>query len=80
MKTLKEVLDNKEPFNLSNKNTLKYNAVLCDPELIKKEGGEIIYSIYKIDEKRNTAWGLNRNAWGDIKSYKLNTNDLKPYN
>lgn len=80
MKNLKEHLIDGEPFKLSKEGELKYNAVVSDPEIIKKEGGAVIYSIFKIDEKTNSAWGENRNAWGVLKTYLLNTNDIAPLN
>lgn len=79
MKTLKTILENNEPFALSNENELKYNTVVCNQDIIKKEGGACIYSVYKVDQRENTAWGKNKNAWGVEMVYKLNTNDLTTY-
>jgi len=79
MSNLKQHLENKKPFILSEYGNIKYNAVLSDKEQIKKEGGKVIYSIYFIDERTNTAKGQNRNAWGVIHDYILNTNDISIY-
>lgn len=79
MKTIKQLLQDGGTFTLSPENEIKYNAVVCDPNLIKKDGGSVIYSVYKIDERTNTAWAYNRNAWGQDKIYILNTNDIAPY-
>lgn len=75
--TIKQILDKGINFELSNN---KYNAVLCNEELIKKEGGAILYRVYKIDERTNTAHCTNTNAWGKVTEYRINTNDIKPYN
>lgn len=77
MKTLSQILESGEAFELSE---TKYNAVSCNPEHIKKDGGAVIYKIYKISDDNRTAHGYNTNAWGDVKSYVLDTRDIAPYN
>lgn len=75
MKTLKDILNNKENFDLSE---TKYNVVIFKPEQIKKEGGAVIYRVYKISDNNETAHATNTNAWGVTTDYLLNTEDLKP--
>jgi hypothetical protein len=75
-KTIKQILEEGGNFELSDK---KYNAEVCNPDIIKKDGGACLYRVYKIDEKTNTAFCINTNAWGRDVNYKVNTSDLTPY-
>lgn len=77
MKTIKKILEEGGIFELSDS---KYNAVVCNTEIIRKDGGACLFRVYKIDEKTNTAFCTNTNAWGQDKNYQVNTSNLTPYN
>jgi hypothetical protein len=65
MKNLLEILqENPNALTLSEKDVIRYNAVLSNPAEIKEQGGPVLYSVYEIDIANNAFKAQNRNAWG----------------
>lgn len=71
-------MKNTNDFILSEKGNIKYNAVLINPEKIKKEGGAVLYSIYEING--DSFHAENRNAWGMTLYCSGVLTDVEPYN
>lgn len=68
-----------QAITLSEKDVVKYNAVLSNPQEIKKQGGQVVFSIYEVDVKNDSFRAQNINAWGQYLDYSGKLSDVSAY-
>lgn len=84
MKTLKEILENNEPFTLSEYDNVVYNAMDHENHKTgindkKEKVFTCIYSVYAINLKENICFTQAYNVWGLILEETHNLSDLTVY-